>query len=73
MAVDGADVIESQLLKQGPRCQETFDVLLDAVGELEQRRRDRQDLFSGTTSGVERAAGENACEVFVERTDWMRY
>jgi hypothetical protein len=49
-----------------------FDMLLDAVGEL-QRIRDRgQHLLAGAARGVEGAAGEQACQVLVERAHRRR-
>jgi hypothetical protein len=49
-----------------------FDMLLDAVGEL-QRIRDRgQHLFAGAPRGVEGAAGEQACQVLVQRAHRRR-
>ena len=72
MAVDRADVVETEFLEQRARRQHALDVLFDAVGELEQRRRDCRGLFSGLARGVEGAAGEQAGEIFVERADRRR-
>ncbi len=72
VAVDRADVVETELFEQGARRNHAFDMLLDAVGEF-QRVGDRsQHLFTGATRGVEGAAGEQARQVLVEGTDRRR-
>ena len=72
VAVDGADVVEAEFLEQRAGRQEPLDVLLDAIGEFEQRRGDRQDLFTGAAGGIERVAGEDAGQILVERTHRVR-
>jgi hypothetical protein len=72
VAVDRADVVETQFLEQGAGRQHALDVLLGAFGELEQRRRKVENFLACLARGVEAAAGEEACQVAVEGTDGRR-
>ena len=69
MAVNRADVVETEFLEQRTGTQQSLDVAFDAVGEFEQRRCDAEHLFSGLACGVEGAAGEDARQMLVQRPD----
>jgi hypothetical protein len=58
VAVDRADVVEAELLEQRARRDHALDVLLGALGELQQRGRDAEHLLAGAARGVEGVAGE---------------
>jgi hypothetical protein len=58
VAVDRADVVETEFFEQRAGRQHALDVLFDAVGEFEQRRRHAENFLAGLARGVEGAAGE---------------
>ena len=61
MPVDGADIVETELLEQGPGRDHSLDVLFNSAGEIEHRRGNTQHLLARTSCGVvgRHQAGEN--------------
>ena len=67
VAVDGADVVEAELLEHRAGHHHALDVLLGAAGELDDRRRQvLEDALAHLAGAVVEAAGEQPREVLVE-------
>ncbi len=64
--VDGADVVQAELFKNGGRHDQALGVLFQLLGQLEQRRRVAQYLLGAFTRGGVEAAGHQARQVAVE-------
>ncbi|MNF58079.1 hypothetical protein D3C84_396250 [compost metagenome] len=67
MAVDGAYVVEAELLEQGARHHHALEVLLGPLGQLLDRRQPRQHLLAAFADGGVELAGHQPGQMVVER------
>ncbi|MNS80830.1 hypothetical protein D3C72_1145270 [compost metagenome] len=72
MAVDRADVVEAEFLEQRRRHHHALGVFLEALGELQHRRRHRQHLFDALLGGRIELAAQEPRQVAVERAHRRR-
>ena len=70
VAVDRPDVVEAELLEQRGRHHHALGMLLEALGQLEQRRRGAQHALADVLGGGVEVAAHQLRQVAVERAHW---
>jgi len=70
VAIDGANVVETKLLKHGGRHHHAFGMLFKALGQLKQRRRTFQHVLAHVLGGGVKTATHELRQVTVQSTHW---